>query len=64
MPGRSLCGRRRQRGVAALVITVLLFFTMLLASVYLNRNLVFEQRSSANQYRATQAFEAAEAGLE
>ena len=64
MPGRSLCGRRRQRGVATLVITVLLFFTMLLASVYLNRNLVFEQRSSANQYRATQAFEAAEAGLE
>ncbi len=55
---------RSQRGVAALVITVLLFFTMLLASVYLNRNLVFEQRSSANQYRATQAFEAAEAGLE
>ncbi len=54
----------RQRGVAALVITVLLFFTMLMASVYLNRNLVFEQRSSANQYRATQAFEAAEAGLE
>ncbi|MEO6410165.1 MAG: pilus assembly PilX N-terminal domain-containing protein [Burkholderiaceae bacterium] len=55
---------RAQRGVAALVITVLLFFTMVLASVYLNRNLVFEQRSSANQYRATQAFEAAEAGLE
>ena len=56
--------QRGQRGVAALVITVLLFFTMLLASVYVNRNLVFEQRSSANQYRATQAFEAAEAGLE
>lgn len=41
-----------------------LFFAMLLVAVFANRNLVFEQRSSANQYRATQAFEAAEAGLE
>ena len=53
-----------QRGAAALLITVVLFFTMMLAAVYVNRNLVFEQRSSANQYRSTQAFEAAEAGLE
>ena len=56
--------RAQQRGVAALVITLVLFFTMMLAAVYVNRSLVFEQRSSANQYRATQAFEAAEAGLE
>ncbi len=54
----------RQRGVAALVVTMGLFFAMLLVAVFANRNLVFEQRSSANQYRATQAFEAAEAGLE
>lgn len=54
----------RQRGAAALVITLVLFFVMLIAAAYVNRNLVFEQRSSANQYRATQAFEAAEAGLE
>jgi PilX N-terminal len=53
-----------QRGVAALVVTMTLFFAMLLIAVFANRNLVFEQRSSANQYRATQAFEAAEAGLE
>lgn len=53
-----------QRGVATLVVTMALFFAMLLAAVYANRNLVFEQRSSANQYRSTQAFEAAEAGLE
>ena len=53
-----------QRGVAALVVTMTLFFAMLLVAVFANRNLVFEQRSSANQYRATQAFEAAEAGLE
>ena len=65
MAARHLPARRaNQRGVAALVITLVLFFTMMLAALYVNRNLVFEQRSSANQYRATQAFEAAEAGLE
>ncbi len=58
------CPTAGQRGAAALVITVVLFFTLLLAAVYVNRSLVFEQRSSANQYRSTQAFEAAEAGLE
>lgn len=54
----------RQRGAAALVVTMLLFFAMVLTAVFVNRNLVFEQRISANQYRSTQAFEAAEAGLE
>jgi hypothetical protein len=43
---------------------MLLFFAMVLVAVFVNRNLVFEQRSAANQYRSTQAFEAAEAGLE
>lgn len=55
---------RRQRGAAALVVTMVLFFAMLLIAAFANRGLVFEQRASANQYRATQAFEAAEAGLE
>lgn len=54
----------KQSGVATLVVTMTLFFAMLLVAVFANRNLVFEQRGSANQYRATQAFEAAEAGLE
>jgi Tfp pilus assembly protein PilX len=56
--------RATQRGAATLIVTVALFFAMLLVAVYLNRNLVFEQRTAANQARATQAFEAAEAGLE
>jgi len=55
---------RSQRGAAALVVTMVLFFAMLLVAAFANRGLVFEQRASANQYRATQAFEAAEAGLE
>ncbi len=55
---------RQQRGAVALIVTMVLFFAMTLVAAYVNRNLVFEQRISANQYRATQAFEAAEAGLE
>src|SRR5258705_5661309 len=55
---------RRQRGVAALIVTLMLFFAMLLTAVFVNRNLLVEQHSASNHERATQAFEAAEAGLE
>jgi hypothetical protein len=50
--------------VATLVVVMLLFFLLALASAYTNRNLIFEQKTSSNLYRSTQAFEAAEAGLE
>jgi PilX N-terminal len=53
-----------QQGAAALVVTALLFVAMLLAVAFVNRNLLLEQRMSANQARSTIAFEAAEAGLE
>ena len=53
-----------QRGAAALIVVMLLFFVVSLVAAYAGRNLIFEQKTSANQYRATQAFEAAEAGLE
>jgi Tfp pilus assembly protein PilX len=52
------------RGAASLIVVMLLFFIMALAGAYSSRNLVFEQRTSANQYRSTQAQEAAEAGVE
>jgi Tfp pilus assembly protein PilX len=55
---------QRQRGAAALVVTVLLLLAMALAVALANRDLLFEQRSASNGVRATQAFEAAEAGLE
>jgi hypothetical protein len=55
---------RRQRGVAALIVTLMLFFAMVLTAVFVNRNLLVEQHSAANHERATQAFEAAEAGIE
>jgi len=56
--------RRVRRGVATLVVVMVLFFIVALVAAYTSRNLIFEQRTSANQYRGTQAFEAAEAGLE
>ncbi|NUZ07226.1 pilus assembly PilX N-terminal domain-containing protein [Schlegelella sp. ID0723] len=45
-------------------MTTLLFFAMLLGVAYSHRELIVEQRTAANQVRSTQAFEAAEAGLE
>jgi Tfp pilus assembly protein PilX len=53
-----------QRGAAALVVVMVLFFIVALVAAYTSRNLIFEQRTSANQYRSTQAFEAAEAGID
>jgi Tfp pilus assembly protein PilX len=55
---------RPQRGVAATIVALLLFFGMGIIVAFTNRSLVFEQRTSANQYRYTKAFEAADAGLE
>jgi hypothetical protein len=50
--------------VAALLMTTLLFFVMVLGVAYSHRELIIEQRTAANQLRSMQAFEAAEAGLE
>lgn len=55
---------KSQRGAAALLVTLMLFLALALASLGLHRHLIAEQRAAANQARATQAFEAAEAGLE
>lgn len=54
----------RQRGVALLVIVMLVLFIISIALFYLNRSLLFEQKTSANQLRSTVAHEMAEAGLE
>jgi hypothetical protein len=57
-------GSRRQRGLATLLTVMVLFFIVAMVAAYTSRNLVFEQRSSANQYRSTQALEAADAGMQ
>lgn len=54
----------RQRGAAALIVVMVLFFIISMVAAYTSRNLIFEQRTSANQYRSSQAFEAADAGIE
>lgn len=55
---------RQQRGAATLAVVMLLFFVISLTAAYTSRNLIFEQRTSANQYRSTQSLEVAEAGME
>lgn len=53
-----------RRGAATLIVVMLLFFVVSLAAAYASRNLIFEQRTSANQLRSTQVLEAADAGIE
>ncbi len=54
----------KQAGAAALTVTMLLLFVSTIAVFYLNRGLIFDQKSSANQARSVSAFEVAEAGIE
>ncbi|MFO1329696.1 MAG: hypothetical protein U1F56_20215 [Rubrivivax sp.] len=55
---------RRQRGVGTLAATLLLMLVIAVVAFYVNRGVLFEQRTSANQARATLAQEVAEAGVE
>ncbi|MEY8875122.1 MAG: pilus assembly PilX N-terminal domain-containing protein, partial [Leptothrix sp. (in: b-proteobacteria)] len=55
---------RPERGTGTLALLLILLLGAALMLLYANRALLFEQRSAANQARATQAFEAAEAGRE
>ena len=43
---------------------MILFFIMALVAAYTNRNLVFEQRISANSYRAARAMESSDSAIE
>lgn len=54
----------RQRGTVTLAVALTLLFGVTLVAFFANRSMIFEQRSSANQFRATKAFELADAGLE
>ena len=56
--------RHHERGAAALLVVVVLFFILAMVTAYAGRNLIFEQRTSVNNQRAAQAFEAAESGLD
>lgn len=56
--------RESTRGVASLAVTLIMLAVSALVLLYVNRGQLFEQRISANQLRATTAFEVAEAGIE
>jgi Tfp pilus assembly protein PilX len=56
-------GPCRQRGAATLIVVMVLFFVVSLVAAYASRNLLFEQKTAANQYRSTAVLEAADAGL-
>ncbi len=56
--------RRAQRGAASLFVALMLLLGGTIIAFFANRSFIFEQRTSANQYRATKAFELAEAGTE
>jgi len=55
---------KQQRGAATLVVSLILLFGMTLIAFFVNRSMLFEQKTSANQLRSTRAFETAEAGIE
>jgi len=54
----------RQRGAATLISAVVILVLMTLIAFFANRNILFERKTAANQYRSTKAIEAAEAGIE
>ena len=56
--------RAPNHGVATLTVVMVLFFVMAMVAAYTNRNLIFEQRTSANSFRSAQALTAAEAGVD
>jgi hypothetical protein len=55
---------REQRGVSVLLFTVLLLAVVSIGVLFANRTVLFEQKTGANQLRATQALQVAEAGIE
>ena len=61
---KTFTAARPQRGLAVLAVTALLCFAAILVLAQTNRSISTADRSSANRYRAAQAFEAAEAGVD
>ena len=54
----------RQAGAATLAMSVVLLLLITMVSIYTSRTVIMEKRISANDFRARQAFEAAESGLQ
>jgi hypothetical protein len=54
---------RCQRGAVTLVLAIVLLVLTSMVAAYTGSTILFEQKVSANEFRAGQAFEAAESGL-
>ena len=52
----------RQTGAATLLVTIIVLMVMTLITFFANRNILFETKTAANQYRSAKAIEAAEIG--
>ena len=55
---------RSQRGLATLLVSVILFLLASVLLITVSRTTLMEQRMSANEIRTRQAFEAAQAGID
>ena len=53
---------QRQRGVATLLISLILLVVITFVTLYTSRSVLLEQKISTNEFRGRMAFEAAEAG--
>jgi len=60
---RSSAPLHKQRGVASLLVSLVILTVITAITLYTAKNMLTEQKLSNNDYRARQAFEAAEAGL-
>lgn len=55
---------KKQAGMATLVLAVILLIAAMVMTIYATQHGVLQQKSAANQIQNSQAFQAAEAGLE
>ncbi|QLG87327.1 hypothetical protein HQ393_03135 [Chitinibacter bivalviorum] len=53
-----------QRGVATLLVSIVILIVLGLMTLYTNRSIIIEQKTSANAYKKSLALEAAQSGLE
>ena len=63
-PHQSMITGGHQRGVATLVISMIILVTITFITLYTAKTVLMEQKISTNEYRSRMAFEAAEAGAE